>query len=114
MDQAERHCPLASPLRTEGTSDGSHEDILDLDDCSSLRRKDRFWGVDSSGGPPKSSKCLAEHTQSSVLNERELNTISSVYQLHLSQHSCVWAGIARVNEEILLTMLDMFEKHESE
>lgn len=114
MDQAECHCPLASPLRTGGTRNGSYEDILDLDDCFSLRRKDRFWGVDSSGGPPTSSKCLAEHTHPCVLNERELNTFSSVYQLHLSQHSCVWDGIARVNEEILLTMLDMFEKHESE
>lgn len=104
MDQAECHCQLASPLRTGGTRDGSNEDALD--DCSSLRRKDRFWGVDSSW--------LAEHTQPSVLNEGELNTFSYVYQLHLSKHSCVWDGIARVNEEILLTMLDMFEKHESE
>lgn len=112
MDQAECHCQLASPLRTGGTRDGSNEDALD--DCSSLRRKDRFWGVDSSGGPSTSSKWLAEHTQPSVLNEGELNTFSCVYQLHLSKHSCVWDGIARVNEEILLTMLDMFEKHESE
>lgn len=111
MDQAGSHCQMASPLRTEGTRDGSYEDTSD--DCSSLGRKDRFRAVDSSGGPPTSSKWLSEHTQPRVLNEGEVNTFSCVYQLHLSQHSCVWDGIARVNEEILLTMLDMFEKHES-
>lgn len=112
MDQAGSHCQLASQNRTEGTRDGSYEDTSD--DCSSLGRKDRFRGVDSSGGPPTSSKRLSEHTQPRVLNEGEVNnTFSCVYQLHLSQHSCVWDGIARVNEEILLTMLDLFEKHES-
>lgn len=110
MDQTS-HCQSASPLRTEGTIDGSYVDISD--DCSSLGRKDRFRGVDSSGGPPTSSKWLTERTQPRVLNEGEVNTFSCIYQLHLSQQSCVWDGIARVNEEILLTMLDMFQKHES-
>ncbi|KAJ8413041.1 hypothetical protein AAFF_G00106230 [Aldrovandia affinis] len=35
------------------------------------------------------------------------------YQVHVQQ-TCVWDGIARLNEEILLTMLDIYEKHESE
>ncbi|XP_051548622.1 neuron navigator 2-like isoform X1 [Myxocyprinus asiaticus] len=37
-----------------------------------------------------------------------------MHQLHLTQHKWVWDGIAQVNEEILLTMLDIFEKHRSE
>lgn len=111
MDQAGSHSQLASPLRTGGTRDDSYEDTSD--DCSSLGRKDRFRGVDSSGGPPASSKWLSEHTQPRVLNEGEVDTFSCVCQLHLSHHSCVWDGIARVNEEIILTMLDIFEKHGS-
>lgn len=36
-----------------------------------------------------------------------------MYQLHLSQHTGAWDSIARVNEEILLTMLDIYEKYKS-
>lgn len=37
---------------------------------------------------------------------------SRLYQVHLQQ-TCVWDGIAQLNEEILLTMLEIYEKHES-
>uniref|UniRef100_A0A673IR15 Neuron navigator 2b n=1 Tax=Sinocyclocheilus rhinocerous TaxID=307959 RepID=A0A673IR15_9TELE len=69
MDQAGSHCQLGSPLRTGGPREGSYEDTSD--DCSSLERKDRFRGVESSGGPPTYSKWLSEHTQPRVLNEGE-------------------------------------------
>lgn len=110
MDQPGSECHLASSQKTRVMEDGSYKDTLE--DSSTLRRKDRVWGLDSSGGLSTSSELFAEHIQPRVLNEGEVNTFSCVYQLHLSQHSSVWDGIARVNEEILLTMLDMFEKHE--
>lgn len=83
---------------------GSHEDTLE----EGISLRSRCEQV--SGG---SSEGLEENTQARVLNDGEVNTYSCVYQVHLTQHAGVWDGIARVNEEILLTMLDIFEKHES-
>uniref|UniRef100_A0A4W4GAA9 AAA+ ATPase domain-containing protein n=1 Tax=Electrophorus electricus TaxID=8005 RepID=A0A4W4GAA9_ELEEL len=44
---------------------------------------------------------------------RDVHTRSHLCQLRLTQHTCVWDGIARVNKEILLTMLDIYKKYES-
>lgn len=84
-----------SPLASKKTGVCSHGDTLD--ERSSLSNR--------CDGPLASSE--------SVLSVEEVNTFSCVYQVHLTQHARVWDGIARVNEEILLTMLDIFEKHES-
>ncbi|KAJ8340560.1 hypothetical protein SKAU_G00351930 [Synaphobranchus kaupii] len=43
----------------------------------------------------------------------EVSRRGRLYQVHVQQ-TCVWDGIARLNEEILLTMLDIYERHESE
>lgn len=56
-----------------------------------------------------------------VALEEELEDWSSqscVFQVHLQhtrvvQHMCAWDGIARINQDILLTVLDIYEKHDS-
>lgn len=97
--------PLAPSVRTIKTRLGSPKDTLV--ECSDLRSE--FEGRDISRGPLPSSEGVAERG----LNVEEGNTFRCMYQVHLTQHACVWDGIARVNEEILLTMLDIFEKHKS-
>lgn len=94
---------------SEKTGVASHEDTLD--EHSGLQS--RCEGLDISGRALPSSEGVAECIEAMVLNVEEVNTFSCMYQVHLTQHACVWDGIARVNEEILLTMLDIFEKHES-
>lgn len=46
-------------------------------------------------------------------SEKEGRECEAMYQLHLSQHTGAWDSIARVNQEILLTMLEIYEKYES-
>lgn len=58
---------------------------------------------------PSEDKSLSEKDQ----NVDRKCAHSHMYQLHLSQHAGAWDSIARVNEEILLTMLDIYEKYKS-
>lgn len=64
----------------------------------------------SSCGRPSEEKNPSEEV------DREYEAMHAhghMHQLHLSQHTGAWDSIARVNEEILLTMLEIYEKYKS-
>ncbi|KAK3535289.1 hypothetical protein QTP70_007432 [Hemibagrus guttatus] len=58
---------------------------------------------------PAEEKNLSEKAEEADKEPEAVHTHGHVYQLHLNQHAGAWDSIARVNEEILLTMLDIYE-----
>lgn len=62
---------------------------------------------------PSEEKILSEKAKEVDRECEAMRTHGRVHQLHLSQHTGAWDSIARVNQEILLTMLDIYEKYKS-
>lgn len=58
-------------------------------------------------------KNLSEKSQNADNEPEAVLAYGHVNQPHLSQHTGAWDSIARVNEEILLTMLDIYENFKS-
>ncbi|KAI5616165.1 neuron navigator 2 isoform X6 [Silurus asotus] len=83
--------------------------------------KDEDPELSTSAGFKESSCACPSEEKNSTEDAKKLNkecevmhTQGHMYQLHLSQHTGAWDSIARVNQEILLTMLDIYEKYKSE
>lgn len=68
---------------------------------------------ESSCGIPSEEKKPSEKARKVDRECEAMRTHGPRYQLELSQHTGAWDSIARVNEEILLTMLDIYEKYKS-
>lgn len=68
---------------------------------------------ESSCRSPSEEKSLSEKDQNVDRKCEATRAHSHTHQLRLSQHAGAWDSIARVNEEILLTMLDIYEKYKS-
>ncbi|TSQ92644.1 Neuron navigator 2 [Bagarius yarrelli] len=68
----------------------------------------------SSDQSPSEEKILTEKAQKEDRMFEAMCEQGHMYQLHLNQHTGAWDSIARVNEEILLTMLDIYENFKSE
>lgn len=68
---------------------------------------------ESSCRSPSEEKNPSETAQKVDREYEAMHTPGQMYQLHLSHHTGAWDSIARVNEEILLTMLDIYEKYKS-
>lgn len=68
---------------------------------------------ENSCGGPAEEKDMSETAKKADKEPEAVHTRGHVYQLHLNQHTGAWESIARVNEEILLTMLDIYENFKS-
>ncbi|XP_046705181.1 neuron navigator 3 isoform X4 [Silurus meridionalis] len=85
----------------------------------SIKDEDPKWSTsagfkESSCASPSEEKNSREDAKKLNRECEVMHTQGHMYQLHLSQHTGAWDSIARVNQEILLTMLDIYEKYKSE